>query len=200
MYRSMDNKSRGFSLLETLVVVVVLVFIVAAIIASITYVYRGQRFAFEQADATRNARVGIEGAVRNMREASTADNGAYPIVTLATSTMTFYSDIDNDTRIERVRYFLDGDELKRGVVEPSGEPPTYATSTEVVTRVAQHVRNTALMTPLFTFFDTNGDTLSNLSDIDAVAFVTMRLVINLEPTRAPNDFELRASAALRNVE
>ena len=187
------------TLLEAIIWLSVFVVILTAIVSSLRYTYRGQRFAFEQADATRSARVGIERSVRDFREASYADNGAYPIVSLATSTATFYSDYDNDDKIERVRYFLDGTTLKRGITESSGDPAVYATSSESVSTLSTDVRNTAINTPLFTYFDRAGAAMADLSDVDALAFVVVRLVVNLHPERAPDDFELRSSAALRNV-
>ena len=196
-YRSRQS---GFTLLESLVVLTVFVMIIGAIVVSLRYTYRGQRFAFEQADATRSARTGVERTVEYLREASYADDGAYPIVALATSSMTFYSDYDNDNKIERLRYFLTDTTFYRGVVESAGDPPTYATSSEVVTAVSNDVRNNALGTPLFTFYDRVGAQMSDLTDIDALAFVLVRLVVNLHPERAPEDFELRSSAALRNID
>lgn len=166
---------------------------------SLRYAYRGQRFAFEQADATRSARTGIERAVRDIRETSYADNGAYPIEAMSTSSVTFYSDFDNDKKIERVRYFLSGTDFQKGVVESSGDPPAYATSTEVISIVSDNVRNEAVGVPLFTYYDTVGAAISDYTDIDELAFVLVRLVVNLHPERAPDDFELRSSAALRNV-
>lgn len=193
------HTNRGFTLLEVLVLVAVLIMIVIAIVASTRYVYRGQRFAFEQADATRSARAGIEQAVRDIREASFADNGAYPVFSMATSTITFYSDFDNDQSAERVRYFLDGTDLKKGVVDASGDPPTYATSSEVISTISDNLRNEATNTPLFTYYDTAGALMSDYTEVDELAFVLVRLVVNLHPERAPEDFELRSSATLRNV-
>lgn len=194
------SEKRGFTLIEMLVMFGVSVLIIAAIVSALRYTYRGQRFAFEQADATRSARTGIERAVRDIREASYADDGAYPIVAMATSSVTFYSDYDNDDKIERIRYFLDGTDFKKGVVESAGDPPTYATSSEVVSEVSDNVRNNAVGTDLFTFYDKAGVLMSDLTDIDQLAFVLVRLVVNLHPERAPDDFELRTSAALRNIE
>ncbi|QSH39227.1 type II secretion system protein [Candidatus Kaiserbacteria bacterium] len=190
---------RGFTLLEAVVLLGVFVLIVGAIVSSLRYVYRGQRFAFEQADATRSARTGIERAVQDLREASDADNGAYPIVSMATSSVSFYSDYDNDNKIEQIRYFIDGTDFKKGIIESSGDPPVYNGGSEVVTTIATEVRNNVIGTPMFTYYDKSGVFMNDYTDIDQLAFVTLRLVVNLHPERAPDDFELRSSAALRNI-
>jgi len=189
---------RGFTLVETIVFIGVLVLIIGAIVGALRYTYQGQRFAFEQADATRSARAGIDRVVRELREVSYADTGAYSIESMATSSVVFFSDFDNDGSIERVRYFLDGTELKRGVVESTGIPPTY-TGLETVSVVSDHIRNEALGVPLFTLYDRSGNEIVDFSDVDALAFVLVRLIANVDPLHAPVDYELRSSAALRNV-
>jgi len=189
----------GFTLIEVLVFLFVFIIIITAIVSALTYVYRGQRYAFEQSDATRSARIGINESVRDLREASYADNGAYPIVAMATSSITFYSDSDKDNKIERIRYFISGTYLKRGVIESSGDPPTYNSSNETVSTVSDYVRNNAIGVPMFTYYDKAGTLMSNYSDVSNLAFVVIRIVVNLYPNRAPYDFELRSSAALRNI-
>lgn len=49
-----------------------------------------------------------------LRSALPAENGAFPILTAATNTLTFYSDIDDDGVVERVRYFLSGSKMRKG--------------------------------------------------------------------------------------
>lgn len=193
------HNTKGMTLLEVVVFVGLLVFILIGIIGALRFTYQGQRFAFEQADATRSARAGIERAVRDLREASYADDGAYPIEALTTTSAIFFSDYDNDGKIERIRYFLDGTNLKRGIVDSAGDPPTYSAGTEVVSTISDNVRNEAVGVPLFTYYDSTGAELADLAEVDELAFVLVRLVVNVHPERAPIDYELRSSAALRNV-
>jgi len=193
------TSQKGFSLIEMIVLIAVFIVIIMAIVSALQFVYRGQRFAFEQADATRSARTGIEKAVRSLREMSYADNGAYPVISIATSSINFYSDYDNDKKIERIRYFLDGTNFKKGITEASGDPPTYNTSNEIVSLVSDNVRNTSLSIPMFTYYDKSGALMTNFNDVSSLAFVVVRIVVNLHPERAPDNFELRSSATLRNI-
>ena len=102
-------------------------------------------------------------------------------------------------KIEQIRYFIDGSDFKKGIIESAGNPPTYNAGSEVVTTIATDVRNNAIGTPMFTYYDKSGVLMSDYTDIAQLAFVTLRLVVNLHPERAPDDFELRSSAALRNI-
>lgn len=197
--RYTHTHNRGLTLVETVVFIAVFVVIIGAIVAALQYMYKGQRFVFEQSDASRSARTGIDRIVRNLREVSYADDGAYSVESMSTSSMVFFSDFDNDERVERVRYFLEDGNVKRGVVESAGTPPEYDMNTEVVQVISDYVRNEALGIPLFTFFDTEGDEMNDYSAVADVAFVTVRLVVNIHPESAPIDYELRSSATLRNV-
>ncbi len=187
------------TLIETIVFISIFTVIVIAIVSSIRFVYKGQRYSFETADTTRNARLGIEQAVQDIRESAYSDIGDYPVIEMATSSFTFFSDTDRDAKIERIRYFLDSGTLKRGELEATNDPPEYLLINEVVTTVSNNVRNEAIDVPLFTYYDHTGVQMSDLGQITDVAFILARLVINIEPSRAPNDFELRSSAALRNI-
>ncbi|PCI89594.1 hypothetical protein COB18_03480 [Candidatus Kaiserbacteria bacterium] len=193
------QSQRGFTLIETLVLLFVFVIILGAIVSSLIFAYRGQRFALEQAEATRSARIGMESTIRALREMSTADDGAYPVISMATSSVAFYSDYDNDGRIERIRYFLDGADYKRGVTESSGTPLVYSLDDEVIKILSDNVRNNVVDVPVFTYYDQDGVVISNYAAIDTVTFIVVRVLVNIHPERAPNDFELRSSATLRNI-
>ena len=190
---------KGFTLIEVVVLMTGLVLVITAIVSSLRYVYRAQRFAFDQADAMRSARLGIEKMVQDFREASYADDGAFPIVSMATSSISFYSDYDDDNKLEKLRYFIDGTDLKKGIIESSGSPLTYSAGDEVLSVISTNVRNNSTDTAMFTYYDKSGALMSDYNDIANVAFVTVRLIVNLHPERGPEDFELRSSASLRNV-
>lgn len=195
----LKNEQRGFTLVETVVFVSIFVVLLIAMVASIRYAYRGHRFVFEQADATRSARTGIEQVVRDLREASYADSGAYPIVEMSADGITFYSDYDNDGRVERIQYILEGTNLKKSTTESAGDPPSYAIEADTVSIISDNVRNGAVSVPLFTYYDRGGVLMSDYTQVGDVAFVLARVVVNIHPERAPEDFELRSSAALRNI-
>jgi hypothetical protein len=52
---------------------------------------------------------------------------------------------------------------------------------------------------LFTYYDSSGAVLSEPVDVSEVAFVTMDIRVDLNPTRAPNVYALTGSATLRNL-
>lgn len=98
----------GFTLVETIIVVAIFGLVMGAVMTSILMLYRAQNYNFEQAAAINEARRGIETMVKGIREAKTGEDGSYIIEKADDNEFIFYSDIDQDNSIERVRYFLGG--------------------------------------------------------------------------------------------
>jgi len=98
--------NRGFTLIETLLVIVVFTLLAGAISSLVVMGYRTYSYAWEQSQAIEEARRGIETMVREIREAKSGDNGSYAIEKAEDKEFIFYSDIDKDGATERIRYFL----------------------------------------------------------------------------------------------
>lgn len=191
--------SRGLTLVEMIVVIALVTLVGAGMLSAIQYFYRGNSYVFEAASSVDSARRGIAIALSSLREASYGEDGTYPITVAGTSTVTFYSDIDADGGIERVRFVLTNGTLYRGITNASGNPPSYAGQPASTSTVATYVRNTAT-TPVFTYYDSSGTQLSTTStNISDIASVRVDLRIDLNPSRAPNIFTLAGSATMRNL-
>ena len=86
-----------------------------------------------------------------LREARDGEDGAYPMALADDQELIIYSDVTGDLMADRVRYFLDGNELKRGVIEPAGDPTIYDPNTETVTVLATGVENGT--EPIFYYYN-----------------------------------------------
>lgn len=186
------------TLLEALVWVSITSMLLLAIVNSVQYFYRTNNYAVEQSAAVTSAQSGIEDMVKTMREAAYSSTGAWPVVSMATSSFTFYADVDSDPFIERIRFSLEGNEIVRGIVDPSGDPPVY-TNPETVSSVSDQVRNNEQEVPLFQYYDEDGTLMTDLTRIAEVRFVQSTVIVNVNPNRLPNQFTLRSTAALRNL-
>jgi len=186
------------TIVETVVWIAMFVFAILALTSSVLYFYRTSNYAVQQASATVSAQRGIDTMIRVVREASYASNGAYPVVSLAANDLKFYADIDSDTGIEQVHYYLSGTSLMKGVIEPTGDPALY-TGAESVSTVSDNVRNSIQGISLFTYYDKNGATITNFTKIGDVRYVSANLLVDVDPLRTPTLLTLRSSAALRNL-
>ena len=195
-----DIKRGGFTLVETIVFISVFTLVMLVLVSSIIFFYRSNAYSVEQSFAVNNARKGVEYLVRDMREMTYSDEGAYPLVSGDANSITLYSDIDRDKNIEFVRYFLENGTLKKGVTKSSGDPLSYNSNAEVVSVVSLNVRNLEQSKSIFHYYNDTGGEIFNVGiNLTKVAFITVDLIVNINPNRLPNEFTLHSSAALRNL-
>lgn len=199
----MNNYQKGISFIETIITISVFTMAMIAVSTFIIYLYRAYSFNLEQLSAINEARKGIEVIVKEIREARIADNGSYPLVKADDFEFIFYGDIDRDIAVERVRYFLEGTNFKKGIIEPSGDPPQYVLTSEKIDLLSQYVRNGTL--PVFTYYngDWPSDTLNNplptATRLMETKLMHVYLKINVDPSRPPSDFELESDTQIRNL-
>lgn len=189
---------KAFTIAETLVVIAILGTVGITLSNMIVYFYRSNTYLLEQTSAVDSANRGLDRAYTSVREASYGEDGSYPVASAATSTVTFYSDVDSDGPVEMVRLYLSGETLYRGVTNAAGNPPTYVGQTEAVTTISTAVKN-ATSTPLFRYYNVSGVELTGTIDITQVRSVRTRIDVDLNPSRAPNIVTLERTATLRNL-
>ncbi|HEX2792440.1 MAG TPA: hypothetical protein VHO23_01870 [Candidatus Paceibacterota bacterium] len=188
----------GFTLAETLVVVAILSAVGIALMGIIASFYRSNAYILEQTTAVDNANRGLDISFSSLREATYGEDGSYPLQTAATSSLVFYSDIDTDNSVERVRVYLLKGSLYRVVTNAGGNPPTYSGQASATTTIATSVAN-AGASPLFRYYDANGAELPAPVNLSLVRSVRLTLLVDLNPTRAPEIVTLTSSATLRNL-
>ena len=103
-----NKKSEGITLIETLIAIAVFSLIAGALFASIVNLYQTNDFVWHQANAVSEARRGVKTMIREIREAQVGEDGSYMIATAGDSEFIFFSDIDQDDEVERIRYYLGG--------------------------------------------------------------------------------------------
>lgn len=190
--------SRGLTMMETLVWVAVFIVAMLAVVSTLLYFYRTNRYAIEQASAVTSAQRGLDQVVRTIRESAYSSQGAFPIVSIAANDFVFYADVDADFLIERAHYYLQGTNLMRGVVEPTGNPPDY-TGSETTSVVADYVRNSAQGISTFRYYDELGSEIVNYANWTSVRFVKVTLAVNVNVETLPNQLTIDSSAAIRNL-
>ncbi|XKT74682.1 MAG: PilW family protein [Patescibacteria group bacterium UBA2163] len=189
---------RGLTLIEALVWMSIFSIIMSAIIGSVIFFYRANTSSLEQGYQIESARRGTISLVRDLRQASYGDNGAYPLAQIASTSLMFYSDTDKDDVIERIRYTLDESNLYRHVLDSSGNPPRY-TEAGATTTVSSHVRNLESGKAVFQYYDAEGNEVTDYTEVAEVRSIVISLVVNILPIRAPEEFTLQSSATLRNL-
>lgn len=187
------------TLVEAMVVVALTAIVGGVLLTVIQMFYRSNAYVFEATASVDSARRGLSTTLSALREASYADDGNYPIAAAATSSIIFYSDIDSDGGIERVRVYTIGTTLYRVITNAAGSPPSYTGQAPATTTIATYVRN-GTSTPMFRYYDSSGTQLATTSPrISDIASVAVTLMVDLNPNRAPNVVTMTGSATLRNL-
>lgn len=190
--------TRGFTLIETVVVIAMTALIAVTLGMLIVYFYKTNTYTLEQSTAVAQARRGVEDAMRYIREASYGSDGSYPVENATASSITFYANINNDPAVEQVTYTLQNGTLYRVVAEPTGTMPSYVGATLSTTTVATSVVNDPL-TPIFRYYDNTGTELPTPIDVSKIASVETSVVVDTDLNRAPVSFTLSGGATLRNL-
>ena len=193
-----QTSNTGFTLVETLAVIAITALVFAAVSWAITSFYRVNSYIIQQSLAVNSARSGVERMVREIREAAYSDTGAYPIISASGTEFIFYSDIDRDQNIEKIRYTLNGSNFERGEVEATGSPLVYNDENEMVSILSEYVRNSESQ-PVFSYFDSSDNEIADLSDVSEISLAKVNLIVNVIEGRAPDEFTLSSTAQIRNL-
>jgi prepilin-type N-terminal cleavage/methylation domain-containing protein len=193
--------SKGFTLIELLVTLAVI-----GIVVTIVGRFSGDTFYFSNIfshslNTSDQARRILRPMADEIRSISPSSAGAYPIEQAASNAFVFFSDIDNDGLKERVRYYVSGTLLKKGIIKPTGNNFIYDPSSEIITDVVEGVQNGT--SPIFEYYDTNYDGTTNPL-VQPVIISTIRLVkvtfiIDEDVNRTPGPMTVMTQISMRNL-
>lgn len=191
----------GYTLIELLVGVSIMTLIMIGVGLFQRDVFSLNTLLSNSLIAHQEGRKALKIMSAEIRSLSPSSTGTYAIAEAGSASFTFYGDIDNDGVKERVRYFLSGTVLKRGIVEPSGSPLTYNPANEISIELIHDITNGA--TPVFTYYDTNydgtGGALVEPINVLSVRLVKITAITDKDPNRAPAPFTMTTQISLRNL-
>lgn len=197
MIFSQDN--RGLSLIEVIVAISIFTLIIGSVVNVFLFSFRSKDIVFEQLVTQQQGRKVLQDFVNEIRGSNYSSVGAYPLDTADTTQIVFYTNIDSDTLVERIRYFLTTSTIKKGVIKPTGSPLSYVSGNEVVTTMVESIANTTT----FYYYDENYTSTSSPMiqpvSVSQVRLVEMRLTLERNPDRSPVPFSVQTKAELRNL-
>lgn len=188
------------TLVETIVLIGVYTLLLLTITSTIAYLYQTNAYALEQIEEVENARNGMRQWSRDAKEMTGAEDGTYPIVVIDEHHLGYYSDTDQDDTVEYVEYILASTTLTKYTYNATGTPLGYDYSTPDQTEIlSRYVQNLNQSTSTFQYFDDAGTQLASTSPYIDVRYITMQIIVNIDPARSPGEFMLRSSIAPRNL-
>jgi prepilin-type N-terminal cleavage/methylation domain-containing protein len=183
---------KGFTLIEVLISILIASVLMLVLNRFIIQSYKSITFASEQEEAIENARDALDLMITEIRSANFSQQGAYALLITEEQDFIYYSDVDSDGATEKIRYFLEENELKRVVTEP-GLSMDYSGAGSTST-IASYINNQE--ESIFTYYDSNYLETNIINDI---RLVNIQLKINVTPEIAPSDYWARTDVQLRNL-
>lgn len=186
--------------MEALVTIAIygVVIIAAAELLRLLYTRTNQQpLMLNAIDSTRSVESDFTNA---LRDASTGTDGSYPITQASSSQIIFFSSFGYGTSVARIRYFVSGTTLYKGVTLPSGN--AYNLATEAVIPIVVNLGSSTL--PVFQYYDgTFAGTTSPLVqpvNINAVTYVQMNLSVPIGAVRnSTSTFLMTTGTMIRNL-
>lgn len=197
--RFVRRNDRGMTLIELIVWMALLGTVSVSTMGMVMFFYRTDRDLITATSGSQSVRKTIDRIVKDLREANFAQNGAFVIAAMSPYELTFYTDVDRDDATERVRYYVSGTTLYRGVVDATGTPPTYPTGSETVTMISSSIMNQTNSVPMFRYYNSAGTEVTDMTDWGDVAYVEVRVQVNRAPAyMTPQITEVKSSVSFRN--
>ena len=197
----MAKSKAGFSMVEIIVSLGIFSILALVILGWQKDIFSINALFTKRLTSQEDIRKVIKNFIAETRTAQLSEAGSYPLETANKDTFTFYSDIDYDGIKEKVRYFLNNHQLKKGVIEPSGQPPVYNPDNETVVISAKNIINNNDEVFLYYDKDYDGDDspLSQPVNILNVRLVQITLTVDEDPNRPPDPITETSQTSIRNL-
>lgn len=195
---------KGLTVIELVIVLAVLLLAVGAIVTFQTDFFSIGSFLEKGFTVQRDTERVIDEIVEEIRTAGQSEAGGYPLEITASTSLAFYANIDKDAAKERIHYFLNGSDLWKSVVQPAGQPATYATSTATETLVLM-LRNVITNdTPqIFSYYDSNyaGTTtpITQPVNVLSIRLIGISITVDEDTGLLPPPITVSSQVTIRNL-
>jgi prepilin-type N-terminal cleavage/methylation domain-containing protein len=202
MYK-LNQHNKGFTLIELLVTMAITGILGIGFISLQSVLTNSQITAMGNYLSIESGNNSLTVMMKEIRDARQGETGVYPIEVANDNEIVFYSDIDYDGVVERVRYTYTGSTLTKGVVKPTGVPLAYNIANERVRVLTDIVRNGSEAMFYYYNEDWPSDTVNNpLPPADRISDTRQIKVLirsNPRPNRPGQDYILESNVKIRMI-
>lgn len=194
---------QGFTLIEMLIAIVIFAIVSIGLVALVTSIMVSSAKQSSLLAGSDQARKLAANMMNELRNAQVSSVGAYPLAIAESQSIIFYSNIDSDSYIERVRYFIQNNKLYKGILKPSGNPLVYNLANEKLSVAQNDLANGT--DPIFYYYGKDYDGSSDIFMNEPVNVTAIRLVklnlriFNKAGVSNSNYYTITASASIRNL-
>lgn len=201
IYKKQQLAKSGFTLTEVIIVIGLLsLFLIAILTFGRDIFVFNDRYQLSFA-ADSNAKSALKKLTAELRAAESSAMGSFLIESVASTSLVFFSDPDDDGVRERLRYFIEDRSLKRGLTEPSGNPVTYRDSDE---KIQTLIADLLTASSTFLYFDNSYDGSASstplVEPIDLQDIRMARFVFVIQsPSRRAAPYVVQSEVMIRNL-
>ncbi len=199
--RNKIHYKKGFTLLELIIVVFIVALTFAGVSALGRNIFYFNGVIQNNANAEFEIRQAFKSMTQEVRSMGVSNEGSYPLVAAASSSITFYYDLNSNGSMDRIRYYLSGNTIVKGITTPTGNPLTFSSVTEATTTVVRNVYNGS--TGVFSYYDTSytgtSSALTFPVTASSVRLVKINLLINPNPKKSSTVTTYTTQVSLRNL-
>lgn len=195
----------GMTLVELVMATAIMTLLMTAMSIMVIRVYDANKYVIEQGLNNHQLQNSIRSFSTNLREARQSDAGGYLIESADDFDLVFFANIDDDQDVERVHYYLDGQQLKMGTAKAAGFPAIYPEADEEVITVGNGIVNTSSQ-PIFYYYnrDYPEDQTTNLIEtpaaVEEISLVKIDVFANINPNHIPDQMRMETFVKPRNIE
>lgn len=193
----------GFTLVEVIVAMFIFSIIVASVSVFSGYYLKNYSYTTEETQSIGLAQSGLTQMIHEIRAARNGEDGSWPIITADDNQLILFADVNGDGLTEKVRYFLNGTVLQKGVIQATAVPVTYPAANEKISVVTTNIDTT--VTPIFRYYndnwpsDTTNNPLTPTNRISNTRYITVNLQINITSNYGSQPFQLTSGVAIRSM-
>ena len=198
IFKNKKKSAGGFTIIETLFGVSIFVLVMLALTFFSRNIWSYNSFISAGLTDADTGRQTIKTMTSEIRTASAANTGAYVISLANVDAFTFYSDIDDDGLKEKVRYFLNGPLLQKGVIKPTGNPLTYS-GTETILTLVSNVTNSSIFEYYNKDYAGTEAPLSFPVNIPSIRLIKITITTDKDANRPPAPMTFSTQVSIRNL-
>ncbi|MFA5211594.1 MAG: prepilin-type N-terminal cleavage/methylation domain-containing protein [Patescibacteria group bacterium] len=201
--KQIKKNKKAFTLLELVISLAIFSFLIMGATYLIINSLKYNNILWDQLESQKEGRKVLQDLVNILRRAEDSSLGGYAIVSSGDNEIIFYANVDSDNLREKVRFWLDGETIKKGITKPTGNPLSYGNSEEKIVEIAHYVKNLETNTPLFLYFDENyiGNQNPLVQPVDStkIRVVKVQLEIEKDEEKSPVPLHLESIVQIRNL-
>jgi Tfp pilus assembly protein PilW len=201
-----NSKHKGVTVIELLVSVFIVTLIMGAVPIFFKQIFTSSSQKTQFLNDSDESRYIISRFTSEIRSAAYGADGSYPLNQAGDTQIIFFTTLggSSTTTVKRIRYYVSGNTLYKGIINPSASAPIYNSASEVVISVARDLASTTGSSG-FSYYDGNYDGSSTAVaftqpvNVNLVKYVKLNLSFVKQTNKATSTASDSGGGTIRNL-